>query len=68
MTAPWIRWRRDKAGLVGLAGADGFLHGVVDFEDNALGAVFVKLLLVLAANDREGIHDVVSCPRSLYHL
>lgn len=59
MAAPLVSWRRVKAGLVGLAGADDLLHGVVDFEDDALGAVVaVVLLLVLAADDGEGVHDV----------
>ncbi len=50
--------RRVQTRLVGLAGADGFLHGVVDFEDNSLGAVVaILLLLILSADDRERIHD-----------
>ena len=50
----WIESR-----LIWLAGADGIGHGVVDFEDDALGAVVaVILLLVPAANDGEGVHNV----------
>jgi len=30
-------WGRVEAGLVGLASADGFLHGVVDSRDDLLG-------------------------------
>ncbi len=59
MATPRVGRRRVEAGLVGLAGADGLLHGVVDLEDDALGAVVtVVLLLLLAADDGEGVHDV----------
>jgi hypothetical protein len=52
MTAPRVRRWRVEARLVGLAGADGLGEGVVDFEDDALGAVVaVELLLVLAADE-----------------
>ena len=45
--------------LIGLADANGLGEGVVDLEDDALGAVFaVELLFVLAADDGEGVHDV----------
>jgi len=37
-----------QARLVGLAGGDGLLHFVVNLQDDALGAVFAVLLLVLA--------------------
>ena len=48
-----------QAGLVGDAGAGGFGHGVVDFEDDALGAVLaVPLGFILALHDGEGVHDV----------
>jgi len=33
----WRVWGRVEAGLVGLASADGFLHGVVDSRDDLLG-------------------------------
>ena len=59
MTTPTIRRGRVEAGLVGLAGGDGVLHGVVDFEDGSLGAVFAVFCLVLALYDGEGVHDVV---------
>ena len=50
---------RVEACLVRLAGAYGLLHGVVDLEDNTLGAVVeVVLLLVPPADDGEGAHDV----------
>ncbi len=48
-----------EAGLVGLAGADGFCHRVVDFEDDAFSAVAVVLGFVRAADDGERVHDVV---------
>ncbi|HCS53912.1 MAG TPA: hypothetical protein DIW81_20380, partial [Planctomycetaceae bacterium] len=41
-----------ELGLVGLAGADGFGHLVVDFEDGAFGAVVAVVFgFVLAADD-----------------
>ncbi len=53
--------RRIEARLVGLAGADGGLHGVVDFEDDAFGAVVAvvfwinaKLCAHLQVEVREG--------------
>ena len=58
MTTPRIRRGRFEAGLVGVAGADGLGHGVVDFEDDALGAVVAVLRLVLTLDDGEGVHDV----------
>ena len=55
-----IGGRRRQTGLVGDAGADGFSHGIIDFEDDALGAVIaVTLGFVLALHDGEGVHDVV---------
>ena len=44
--------------MVRLAGAGGFGEGVVDFEDDALGAVLAVLGDVLAADDGEGVEDV----------
>ena len=49
---------RAEAGLVRLAGPHRLGHFVVDFEDDAFGAVFVVLFLVLAADDGEGSHYV----------
>ena len=43
---------------MGLAGSTTFLHRVVDFYDNTLGAVLTVRVLVLAADDGEGIHNV----------
>ena len=41
------------------SGADGFGHGVVDFKDDALGAVIaIPLGFILALHDGEGVHDV----------
>lgn len=37
---------------------DSVLDFVVDFKDDSLGAVLAVLLLVLAADDGEGVHDV----------
>ena len=39
MTTLRVRWRRIGARLVGLAGLRGIGEGVVDFEDDAFGAV-----------------------------
>src|SRR6267143_535416 len=59
VTAPRISRGRVEAGLVGLASTDRVMHRVVDFEYDALGAVVsVVRLLILAADDREGVHDV----------
>lgn len=59
MTTPRISRRRLAAGLVGMPGLHGFGEGVVDFEDDAFGAVVaVELLLVLALYDGEGVQDV----------
>jgi hypothetical protein len=55
------RWagRRVEAGFVRNPGAHGLGHFVVDFEDDALGPVLaVVFLLVLAADNWEGVHDV----------
>ena len=59
MRGAGIAGRRVEAGLVGLAGAHGLGHLVVDFQDDALGAVFAVRGLVLALDDGEGVHDVV---------
>jgi hypothetical protein len=54
-----IGGRRVEAGLVRLAGAGGFQQGVVDFEDDAFGAVVaVVFFFVFAADDGEGVEDV----------
>ena len=50
---------RIQDGLVGFAGADGVGHGVVDFENDSLGAVLAVGFLVLAFDDRESLHDVI---------
>src|SRR5262245_50912557 len=57
----WVRRRSRRGieqGLKWPAGADGLRHRVVDLEDDALGAVVAPLLLVLALDDGEGVHDV----------
>src|SRR5512137_69972 len=60
MAAAWVSRWRIKAGLVGLAGLHGGGEGVVDFEDDAFGAVVaVELRLVLALYDGEGVQDVI---------
>ena len=48
MAAAWIGRGRVEAGLIGLAGADGLGHGVIDLEDDAFGAVVATPPLVLA--------------------
>ena len=58
MSHPRIGGWRVEPGLVRLAGADGLGHRVVDFEDDAFGAVVAVVLgFVLAADDREGGHN-----------
>jgi hypothetical protein len=55
------RWPggRGEGRLVRDAGADGLLEGVVEFEDDAFGAVVaVGFLFVLAADDGDGVVDV----------
>ena len=47
-----------EAGFVWDSGSDCLGHFVVDFEDGAFGAVLAIFLLVLAADDGEGVHDV----------
>src|SRR5262249_5616373 len=59
----WVRRRSRRGieqGLIRSAGPDGFRHRVVDFEDDALGAVVAPLLHILALDDRERVHDVVN--------
>lgn len=59
MAAAWVSRWRIKAGLVGLAGLHGGGEGVVDFEDDAFGAIVaVELFLVLALHVWEGVQDV----------
>ncbi len=53
MAVARIGWERIGARLA-FAGANSFLHGGVDFEDNALGAVLAPLFLVFALDDRKG--------------
>ena len=43
---------------VRLARTDGLSHSVVDFEDDALGAILAVFLLVLVLDGRERVHDV----------
>ena len=50
-------WSEKSA--IRLAGVDGMLHGVINLEDDPLGAVLAKLCFVLALDDGEGFHDVV---------
>ena len=54
MAAPRVCRGRVQAGLVGVASADGFGEGVVDFEDDALGAV-VAVELGLVVGLYEGV-------------
>lgn len=62
---PWrvgdaeVGGRGVEKGAVGLASSDGLSHSVVDFQNNALGAVLAVFLLILALDDGEGFHDVV---------
>lgn len=52
------RWRVEER-LVGDARAPCLGHFVIDFEDDALGAVFAVGSDVLALDDGEGLHDVI---------
>ena len=54
----WMPGRGIESGAVGFAGFDCPRHGVVDLQDDALGAVFAMRGLVLALDDGEGVHDV----------
>jgi hypothetical protein len=58
MTTTRVCGRWVEARLVGLTSANGFLHGIVDFEDGASGAVFSEFLLILPADDGESAHDM----------
>lgn len=40
MRHPWIGWRRVEQGLVGLASLHRVLYGIVDIQDEAIGALF----------------------------
>ncbi len=48
-----------EQGLVGLAGVECLLHGVVDFQNDTLGVVFAVFLLVFTFDDGKGFHDGV---------
>ncbi|MCP4166331.1 MAG: hypothetical protein GY759_10610 [Chloroflexi bacterium] len=54
-----MRGRRVQQRLIRLARLHRPLHGVVDLQDDALGAVFAVRDLVLALDDGESVHDVV---------
>ena len=54
MSHLWVRRRWVEQGLVGLAGFDGALHGVVDLQDNAFGAVLAGLLDLLLLQHGKG--------------
>ena len=58
MRHPRIGRRRVEHGLVGLAGLDGLLHGVVDLQNDALGAVLAVGGFVPALDDGKGVQDV----------
>jgi hypothetical protein len=45
--------------LIWRARLDSLLHGIVDVEDNALGAILAMRLFVLAFDDGEGLQNVV---------
>jgi hypothetical protein len=59
MAAAGVGGGRVEQGAVGGAGGDGVGEGVVDLEDEALGAVVAVTGLVVAANNGESVHDVV---------
>lgn len=58
MTAAWLSRRWVQDGLVWLPAGLGLGHGVVDCQDDSLGAVLPPALLVLAFNNGEGLQDV----------
>ena len=47
-----------EGGPVAPSGGYGYLNRIVDVKDNALGAVLAESLLVLAADNGKGVHDV----------
>jgi len=47
-----------EAGFVLVSGPRYLGHFVVDFEDDAFGAVVAPLLLILALHNGEGVHDI----------
>ena len=47
-----------EADFVRFPGSHCLGHFVVDFEDDAFGAIFAVLFFVLAADDGEGVHDI----------
>ncbi len=59
MAAAEIGGGRGEESLVGVAGADGLLEGVVDLKDGFLRAVEAAVLgFVFALHDGEVVHDV----------
>ena len=58
MAATRVGGRWGEPGPVGFVGGEGCLHRVVDVEDGVLGPVVAVSLLVLAADDGEGVQDV----------
>src|SRR5690348_3452555 len=59
-----ISWGRVKPSLVGSAALDGTLHLVVDFEDDAFGAVFAELFFFFLLPNPKRVHnviDIVAC-------
>ena len=53
-----------EAGAVGLACVASFSHGVVDFQNDTLGALLAVSLLVRALDDGEGLYDGVTLSRA----
>src|SRR5947207_563660 len=60
MSHAWISRGRVQSRLVRLAGIDRLRHRVVPLENQALRDELSVELLVIAANDGEGVHDVVN--------
>ena len=57
---PWaVARRRVEDRLVRHTGVYGALHGVVDLQDQAFGAVLPVLCLILTAHDRERVQNVI---------
>lgn len=60
MTAAGIGGGSVEAGLVGLAGGDGVLHGVIDVEDGVFGAVVAVGSFIFVFYNGNEVHDFLS--------
>ena len=51
------RWVEDC--LIRFAGTHRFSHGVIDLQNNTLGAVLTEFLLIFTLHDRKRFYNVV---------